>query len=396
MKALRLMVFVVAATALLAAPVAAQWTTYSGGPLTLPSDGLRLPPKSGLASGCEISGSYPAGVLIFAADGTLCYSTVAGSPATWVEVGGGPGSTCGELGALCLEDVAANQLFVGSGDGAGAWTELEAGRVLCRSAIGDVTGCDASALRAITEYGSTDTGKGASLIGTEDMAGHYGNNDVETGLAGAYIAAAAKVAKADYGGAGCVLVGTGAEMYSCTTLTSGRVLGDFGAGVTAGTAADVKTFVGVDTSNDLVLATGMPLASATNVSNSAAIWDGTNRLPYTRLTGEENGGTATLPFVFYVPPGVSALSALRIATVWSDAGAGANSGVLDCVDTTGSPILTSHGLTESASWAWESIPGAGLGVGTYTAGGILSCVLSVTTDSGDTVDVYAMSVTYQR
>ncbi|GMV72953.1 MAG: hypothetical protein AMXMBFR77_27900 [Phycisphaerales bacterium] len=381
---------------LLTTVAVAQWTTYPGGPLRLPPDGLQIPAVSGLASGCEISGSYPAGVVAFAGDGTLCYSTAAGSPATWAAVGSGATPTCGDVGALCLEDVSANKIFIGSGDESGAWVELEASQILCRGAATPAGGCSASAVRGLLEYGSSDTGKGASLVALEDMGGHVTVDNVEAGIAEAFTALGGKVAKADYGGTGCVLVGTGAEMYSCTTLTSGRVLGDFGAGVVGGTASDVRSFLGLETSNDLVLATTMPLATATNVSNSAALWDGTNRLSYTRLTGEENGGTATLPFVFYVPPGVASVAAIRIATVWSDPGAGANAGVLDCADTTGSAILTSFGLTEALGWAWESIPGAGLGVGTYSAGGLLSCVLSVTTDAGDTVDVYAMSITYQR
>lgn len=73
--------------ALSAGTAGADTVAYFGGQCLQTNDNV-VPVKHG-GTGCPSTGSWNAEMLTVGTDGTLCYSTAAGSPGTWVEVGGG-------------------------------------------------------------------------------------------------------------------------------------------------------------------------------------------------------------------------------------------------------------------------------------------------------------------
>lgn len=63
-------------------------------------------------TGCPSTGSWEAGNLAVGTDGVLCYSTVGGSPGTWVEVGGGGGaSALDDLSDVVISSAASGEVL---------------------------------------------------------------------------------------------------------------------------------------------------------------------------------------------------------------------------------------------------------------------------------------------
>lgn len=448
-----------------AGTASAQWTTYTGSALRLPANGFQLPAVSGLSTGCPASGSYVAGTMVYAADGSLCYCTASGSPGTWVAVGGpGAGGGAGtdsdtftvQTGADGSADQDAGiELWSQTTDGAlvgvirvlgvlasgvdaglATWIDDAGGSavapVFTVGKPGDFsdTADDVMAtikLRAHANGDPVGTAKVGSLVqgtdGTLTIAAPagvtVGGVPISAGnVDGADVSAVASsvtshlsdtlnphstscgqvgaVCDSSYSAAGAVVVGTGVGTYGAVTLNMGSMLGNFGAGTTAGTSADVRSFIGFGTSADFARASDSVQVSAGTTTTSALLDDATNRLPYLRLTGQGPADTASRRFSWLVPPGAASIESLKVATVWSNAGAGNNAGTVTCVDTAGSTVLTAQGLTETAMFQFESIGSVAFAGGTYTAGGVFSCTLDITTDTSDTIDVYGLSVHWQR
>lgn len=451
--------------ALVAGDAVAQWTTYPGGPVRLPPDALQIPPLAGLSTGCPVSGSHVQGTVVYAADGTQCYATASGSPATWVATGGpgaggGASITSPTLVVQSDADGTADQdagielwsqttdgalvgvirvlgvLASGADPGLATWIDDAGGSavapVFTVGKPGDFsdTADDVMStikLRAHANGDPVGTAKEGSLIqGTDGVltisapAGvTVGGVPISAGnVDGADVSAVASsvtshlsdtgnphstscgqvgaVCDSSYSAAGAVVVGTGVGTYSAVTLNMGSMLGNFGAGTTAGTSADVRSFIGFGTSSDLARASDSVQVSAGTTTTSALLDDATNRLPYLRLTGQGPADTVSRRFSWLVPPGAASISALKVGTVWSDAGAGNNAGTVTCIDTAGVTVLNAQGLTETAFFQFESIGSVAFSGGTYAAGGVFSCTLDITTDTSDTIDVYGMAVHFQR
>lgn len=133
------------------------------------------------------------------------------------------------------------------------------------------------------------------------------------------------------------------------------------------------------------------IGTLSNTTVSLSQWDATERLPYVLVTGSADSATAQIGWSFVVPPTYTAWDTtfLEVGLDFSDA-TGNNDATLTCKDTAGSTVLTAYDLTQSATMGWEGILTTSLGAGTYTENGIVSCLLTVTTDTADTVLVYGL------